>query len=90
MVTTNNVQGDEPQPTALERQVQTLTVVVERFTKQNQDLEDQEGASVERRDQEGLDGSNALSRPERQDMSRPSITDTAPFHIVVEMQMIKE
>ena len=90
MVTTNNVQGDEPQPTALERQVQTLTVVVERFTKQNQDLEDQEGTSVERRDQEGLDGSNALSRPERQDMSRPSITDTAPFHIVVEMQMIKE
>ena len=63
---------------------------MERFTKQNQALEDQKGTSVERRDQEGLDGSNALSRPERQDMSRPSITDTAPFHIVVEMQMIKE
>ena len=90
MVTTNNVQGDEPQPTALERQVQTLTAVVERFTKQNQDLEDQEGTSVERRDLEGPDGSNALSRPERQDMSRPSITDMAPFHIVVEMQMMKE
>ena len=41
MATTNNVQGDEPRPTALERQVQTLTAVVERVTKQNQDLEEQ-------------------------------------------------
>ena len=40
MATTNNVQGDEPQPTALERQVQTLTAVVEHLTKQNLDLEE--------------------------------------------------
>ena len=80
MTTTNNVQGDEPQPTALERQVQTLTAAVERLTKQNHDLEeqlrqknatmgtqeeDQEGTSTERRDQEGPEGSNAPSRPER-------------------------
>ena len=65
MVTTNNVQEDEPRSTALERQVQTLTAAMERFTKQNQDLEeqlwqknammgtqeeDQEGTSAERRD----------------------------------------
>ena len=31
--------------------------------------EDQEGIGVERRDQEGLIGSNAPSRPERQDIS---------------------
>ena len=41
MATTNSVQGDEPWPIALERQVQTLTVVVECLTKQNQDLEEQ-------------------------------------------------
>ena len=41
MATTNNVQGDEPHMTALERQVQTLTVAVERFTKQNHDMEEQ-------------------------------------------------
>ena len=41
MTITNNVQGDEPRPTALERQVQTLTAVVEHLTKQNQDLEEQ-------------------------------------------------
>ena len=39
MATTNNVQEDEPRPTALERQVQILTAVVERLTKQNQVLE---------------------------------------------------
>ena len=96
MATTNNVQGDEPRPTALERQVQTLTAAVERITKQNQDLkeklrqknaghgtqqEDQEGTNAERRDQEGPEGSNAPSRPEQQDMNRPSITDMAPPHI---------
>ena len=73
MATTNNVQENEPQPTTLERQVQTLTAAVERLTKQNQVLEeqlcrtaghsiqeeDQEGTSVERRDREGLEGSNA-------------------------------
>ena len=105
MTTTNNVQGDELRPTALERQVQTLTAAVERLTKQNQDLEeqlwqknvvmgtqeeDQEGTSAERRDHEGPEGSNAPSRPKRQDMRRPSITDTTPPHIVVEMQMIRE
>ena len=58
MATTNNVQGDEPRPTARERQVQTLTVAVERLTKQNQTLKEQlrqknaaMGAQVE--DQEG-------------------------------------
>ena len=38
---TNNVQGDEPQATALERQVQTFATIVERLTKQNHDLEKQ-------------------------------------------------
>ena len=42
MATTNNVQGDEPpRSTALERQVQTLMVAMERLTKQNHDLEEQ-------------------------------------------------
>ena len=41
MATINSVQGDKPRPTTLERQVQTLTVVVERLTKQNHDLEEQ-------------------------------------------------
>jgi len=105
MATTNNVQGDKPRPIALERQVQTLTVAVERLTKKNQTLEeqlqqknaaigtqkeDQEGTSADRRNQEGLEGSNALSRSDRQDMSRPSITDTASPYIVEEMQMMKE
>ena len=103
MVTTNNVQGDEPHTTALERQVQTLTAVLEHLTKKN-DLkeqlyqknvglniqEDQEGISAERRDQEGPEGSNAPSRPERQDTSRPSAANSAPPHIVAEMQMMKE
>ena len=40
MATTNNVQGDELRPTALEGQVQTLTATVERLTKQNQDIEE--------------------------------------------------
>ena len=105
MATTNNVQGDEPRPNALQRQIQTLTVVVECLTKQNQDLEEQlrqknavmgtqkedrEGTNAERRDQEGPEGSNAPSRPERQVMSRPSITDTAPPHIVAEIRMMRE
>ena len=65
MANTNNVQGDEPWPIALGRQVQTLTAVVECLTKQNKVLEeqllqknaaigiqekDQEGTSAERRD----------------------------------------
>ena len=78
MVTTNNVQEDEPRPSALERQVQTLTIAVESLTKQNQILEeqprrrvghgaqeeDQEGTSAERRDREGPECSNTPSRPE--------------------------
>ena len=52
--------------------------------------ENQEGTSAERRDQEGLEGSNTPSRPERQDMSHPSITDMTPPHIVAEMQAMKE
>ena len=79
IATTTNNQGDEPRPTALERQVQTLTAAVERLTKQNHDLEeqlcqknaemdtqeeDQEGTSAERRNQKGPEGSNAPSRPE--------------------------
>jgi len=41
MVATNNVQGDEPRTTTLERQVQTLATVVKRLTKQNHDLKEQ-------------------------------------------------
>ena len=78
---------------------------VERLTKQNYDLEewlrqrhvghntqeeDQEGTSAERRDQEGPEGSNAPSRLEQQDMSRPSTADIAPPHIVTEMQIMRE
>ena len=44
----------------------------------NTQKENQEGTSAKRRNQE------------RQDTSRPSITDTAPPHIVTEMQMMKE
>ena len=105
MATTTNNQGDKPQPIALERQVQTLIVVVECLTKQNHDLEeqlrqknavmdtqedDQEGTSAESKNPEGSEGSNAPNRPERQDTSCPSITDTVPPHIVTEMQMMKE
>ena len=102
--TTNNIQGDEPFPTALERQVQTLTaaVAVERLTRQNQTLkeqlrqknaamgnqeEDQEGASVDHRNKEGPEGSNAPNRP---NVSRPFLIDTPPPYIVEEMQMMKE
>ena len=77
MATTTNNQGDEPHTTALERLVQTLAEAVEHLTKQNHDLEeqlhqknaaintqeeDQEGTSVEKRNQQGLEGSNASSR----------------------------
>ena len=41
MATTNNNQRDEPRTIALERQIQTLAMTVERLTKQNQDLEEQ-------------------------------------------------
>ena len=60
MTTINNIQGDEPRPTALERQVQTLTTVVECLTKQNHDLEEQlrqrnVGHNTQEEDQEGID-----------------------------------
>ena len=95
IATTNDAQGDKPRMTTLERQVQTLATVVERLTKQNHDLEeqlrqknanlntqkeDQEGTSAKGRNQEKPEASNALSRPEQQDTSRSSITDTATSH----------
>ena len=49
--------------------------------------EDQEGTSIERRNQEGPD---APSRPKQQDTSRPSVTNTVRPHIVTEMQIMKE
>ena len=35
MATTNNIQEDEPRPTALKKQVQILTAALERLMKQN-------------------------------------------------------
>ena len=103
MATINNVQEDEPQPTALEKQVQILTAAVERLTRQNQVLEEQlhwkagnniaedlENSSAERRDREGLEGSNALSRLERQNVSIPSLIDTTPPPVFAEIQAMKE
>ena len=105
MVTTNNAQEDEPRPTALERQVQTITTAVERLTKQNNNLEeqlrqrntghntqeeDQDGTSTDKGYQGGLEGSNAPSRPEQPEVSRPSTADMAPPHIVAGMQMMRE
>ena len=105
MATTNNVQEEEPPMTALEKQVKTLAVAVERLTKQNCDLEeqlnqknaasnnqgaDQEGTSAERRNREGPQASNGQSRPERQNVSLPSLADTAPPPIIAEMQAMKE
>ena len=51
--------------------------------------EDQEGASADRRNQERPEGSNAPSRPERQNISLLTLMDTAP-PIVTEMQAMKE
>ena len=105
MATTNNVQGDEPpQSTALERQVQTLMTAVERLTKQNHDLEEQlrqrdaghnvqednQEDSSERGEPERPKGSNTPSRPERQNLSLPSLMDTTPPPIIAEMQAMKE
>ena len=55
----------------------------------NNHEEEQEGTNVERKDREGLEGSNALRRRVT-NTSRPSIADTAPLHMVAEMQMMKE
>ena len=78
---------------------------VERLTKQNHDLEEQlrqrdagpnvqeenqEGNSAERRDQEKSEGSNAPTRPKRQNISLPSLMDFAPPPIIAEMQAMKE
>ncbi|XP_030948866.1 uncharacterized protein LOC115972746 [Quercus lobata] len=106
MATTNNAQEEEPpRSTTLERQVQTLMTAVERLTKQNHDLEEQlrqrdagpnlqeqnqEGNSAERREQERPEGNNAPSRPERQNVSLPSLMDFAPPPIIPEMQAMKE
>ena len=84
--------------------MQTLTAAVECLTKQNRVLEeqlrqkaghgileeDQEGTSAERSDQEGPKGSNAPSRPERQHVSLPSLTDKTPPLVVAEIQAIME
>ena len=101
MATTNNVQEDEqPRSTALERQVQTLAAAVERLTKQNHDLEEQlrqrdaghniQGDSSEWRGPESPEGSNEPSRPERRNLSMPSLMDTTPPPILAEMQAMKE
>ena len=49
--------------------------------------EDQEGASADHKNQKGPEGSNAPNRP---NVSRPLVVDTAPPHIIEEMQMMKE
>ena len=105
MATTNDVQEEEPPMNALKRQVKTLVAAMERLTRQNHGLEeqlrqknvapdnqgaDQEGTSVDRRNQEGPQASNALSRPERQNVSLPSLAHTAPPPIIAEMQAMKE
>ena len=77
---------------------------MERLTKQNHDLEEQlrqrgtghnvqeenQEDSSERKEQERPEGSNASSRLERQNLSLPSLMDTAPPPIVAEMQAMKE
>ena len=102
--TTNNVQGDKPRLTAFERQVQTLTTTVERLTKQNQVLEEQlhqkRRTTLKKKTKKvlapsggtnkGPEGSNAPSRPKRQNISLPSLTDIAQPSIFVEMQAMKE
>ena len=103
IATINNVQEDEPQPTALEKQVQIQTTAVEHLTRQNQVLEEQlhrkagnnivedlEDSSTERRDREGLEGGNALSRLERQNVSIPSLMDTTPPPVFAKIQAMKE
>ena len=105
MATTNNIQGDEsPRSTALEREIQTLMAAMERLTKQNHDLEEQlrqrdtghnvqeenQWDSSERGGPERPEGSNKPSRPERRNLSMPSLMDTAPPPIFTEMQVMKE
>ena len=59
MATINNVQEDEPQLTALEKQVQVLTVVVERLTRQNQVMEEQLHQKADNNIVEDLEDSSA-------------------------------
>ena len=47
--------------------------------------EEQEGISMKKKDKEGPKGSNAPRRLVQQDTSRPSVTDTASPHMVMEM-----
>ena len=78
---------------------------MERLTRQNQTLEeqlqqknvmtrnqeeDQEGASADRRNQERPEGSNAPSRPERQNISLLSLMDMISPLVVTEIEAIKE
>ena len=77
---------------------------MERLTKHNHDLEEQlrqrdaghnvqeenQEDSPERGERERPEGSNAPRRPERQNLSLPSLMDTAPPPIVAEMQAMKE
>ena len=73
---------------------------MERLTKQNHDLEeqlkqknaasnnqgaDQEGTNADRRNQEGPQASNAPSKPERQNISIPSLAETTPPLVIAEM-----
>ena len=97
MATTNDIQEEEPPTTALEKQVKTFAAAVEHLTRQGRDLEeqlhqknatpdnpgaDQEGTSADRRNQEGPQASNAPSKPERQNVSLPSLVNTAPPPII--------
>ena len=93
MATTNNFQGDEsPRSIELERQVQTLMAAVERLTKQNHNQEEQ----LRQRDighnvkEENQEDSSERREQEQQNLSLPSLMDTAPPPIVVEMQAMKE
>ena len=94
MATINNVQEDELQPTALEKQVQVLIAAVERLTRQNQVLEKQlhrkannniaedlGDSRAKWRDREGPEGSNAPSRPERRNVSILSLVEIGRAHV---------
>ena len=52
--------------------------------------EENQGDSSERGGPERLEGSNEPSRPERWNLSVPSLTDAAPPPIFAEMQAMKE
>ena len=80
MATTNNVQGDEPWPTTLERQVQTITTAVERLTKQNQDLEEQilqknTAIGIQEEDQEGASKREEIERGQKVVMPQENRND---------------